>query len=348
MAAMTTEATSNQVPLISVLMPAYNSEAFVGEAVASILAQTFTDFELLVIDDGSTDSTRDVLEAIRDPRLRLVSNPHNMGLIRTLNRGLELATGHYVARMDADDVSAPERLERQVEFLESHPDVDVLGTMVNLINEDGKQFGAIRGYPTDPKAIHRFLLRECCLIHPSVMFRKNVVLAAGGYLPAARHAEDYDLWLRLSDHHEIANLAEQLVSYRMHRNQVSIKNLPTQHAVAQSCRRAALQRRRALGEDVRDVEPVIEAGVWRRLTAAECTLGSDYLNWARIYRWMNHPDMGLRLARKALRSSPLSVGAWGTLVRCAAESIIPPSWRLTGRWYLARLGRLLSSRKRLS
>lgn len=338
----------HHTPLVSVLMPAYNCEAFVGEAVASMLAQTFTDFELLVIDDGSADSTRAVLEAIRDPRLRLASNPHNMGLIRTLNRGLELANGHYVARMDADDVSSPERLERQVEFLQSHPDVDVLGTMVNLINVDGKQFGAIRGYPTDPQAIHRFLLRECCLIHPTVMFRKDVVLAAGGYSPAARHAEDYDLWLRLSDHHKIANLPEQLVSYRMHRNQVSIKNLPTQHAVAQSCRRAALQRRRVLGEDVRDVEPVIEAGVWRRLTAAECTLGSDYLNWARIYRGMNHADMGLRLARKALQASPLSVGAWGTFVRCAVENIVPQSWRRAGRWYLARLGGLLPSRKRFS
>lgn len=339
---------SHQTPLVSVLMPAYNSEAFVGEAVASMLGQTFTDFELLVIDDGSTDSTRAVLESIEDPRLRLVSNPQNMGLIRTLNRGLELATGHYVARMDADDVSAPARLERQVAFLQSHPDVDVLGTMVKLINEEGKQFGAIRGYPTEPKVIHRFLLRECCLIHPSVMFRKHVVLAAGGYSLAAKHAEDYDLWLRLSDRHKIANLPEQLVSYRMHRNQVSIKNLPTQHAVAQDCRRAALQRRRSHGEDVQDLEPVIEAGVWRRLTAAECTLGRDYLNWARIYRWMNYPDMGLRLARKALRSSPLTVGAWGTLVRCAVEIIVPQSWRRVGRWYLTRLGGLFSSRKRFS
>jgi hypothetical protein len=185
-------------------------------------------------------------------------------------------------------------------------------------------------------------------VHPSVMFRKHVVLAAGGYSLAARHAEDYDLWLRLSDHHKIANLLEQLVSYRMHRNQVSIKNLPTQHAVAQDCRREALQRRRSRGEDVRDLEPVIEAGVWRRLTAAECTLGRDYMNWAQIYRRMDYPDMGLRLSCKALRSSPLSAGALGTLVRCAVESTVPQRWMRTSRWYLKRLAGLLPSRKRFS
>lgn len=328
-----------QAPLISVLMPAYNCEAYVLEAVSSMLSQSFADFELLVIDDGSTDSTSKLLGAVHDPRLRLVSNERNIGLIGTLNRGLELAKGRYIARMDADDISAPGRLEKQVLYLEEHPDVHVLGSMVNLINEQGTVFGAISGYPTDPEAIHQYLLRECCLIHPSVIFRKDTVKTAGGYSADARHAEDYDLWLRLSDHHKIANLPDKLVSYRMHRNQVSIRNLVTQHQVAQSCRRAALKRRATLGENVSEIEHVVNANLWARLTAAECTLGKDYLNWARIYRWMKHSDMALRLAFKALMCSPLSATVWATLTICSFESVVPRSIRQTAKWYGQRLVR---------
>jgi len=335
-------------PLVSVLMPAYNCEAYVIEAVSSMLSQSFTDFELLVIDDGSTDSTRKLLESVHDPRLRLVSNERNIGLIGTLNRGLDMAAGRYIARMDADDVSAPERLEKQVQYLEAHPDVHVLGSMVNLINEHGKVFGAITGYPKDADVIHRYLLRECCLIHPSVMFRKDTVLGADGYSTSTRHAEDYDLWLRLSDHHKIANLPDKLVSYRMHRNQVSIRNLATQHHVAQSCRMVALKRRSALGEVVSDVERVVHAGLWRRLRAAECTLGRDYLNWARIYRWMKHSDMALRLALKAVLHSPFSGAAYKTLMTCSFEAIVPATWRQAVKWYAQRLFRFVSSGSRFS
>lgn len=345
---MQTAMPHSPVPLVSVLMPAYNSEAFVGEAVASMLAQTFTDFELLIIDDGSTDSTRAVLEAIHDSRLRLVANPYNLGLIKTLNRGLELAAGHYIARMDADDVSAPERLERQVEFLESHPEVDVLGTMANLIDESGKTIGKLADYPTEADDVRAYLLRECCLIHPTVMFRKDVVRALGGYDLSARHAEDYDLWLRLSDDHEIANLPEALVSYRMHRNQVSVRNVATQHRGAQRCRSAALRRRAARGEDVRDVEPVVHASLWRRLTAAECTLGRDYINWASVYRMMRMPAMAISLAAKSVRHSPFSGVAWATLIMSAADAVLPDSWQRVFRWHAHRLGKAFHSLGRRS
>lgn len=326
-------------PLVSVLVPAYNCETYVAEAVSSMLSQTFADFELLVIDDGSTDATRAALESIHDPRLRLVSNPRNLGLIATLNRGLDLATGRYIARMDADDISAPERLEKQVEFLESHPDVDVLGTMVNLIDEEGRIFGSLSNYPTSAEDVRTYLLRECCLVHPTVMFRKEVVRAAGGYDASARHAEDYDLWLRLSDRHLIANLPEKLVSYRMHRNQVSIKNIVTQHRVAQACRVAALTRRSAMGEDITEAERVVKAGLWRRLTAAECTLGRDYLNWARLYRTMRLPAMALDLSTKAVLNSPLSHAAWAALLTCLVEATIPRSWQQASRWYAHRLAK---------
>lgn len=337
-----------QVPLVSVLMPAYNCEAYVLEAVSSMLSQSFTDFELLVVDDGSTDSTRKLLESVHDPRLRLVSNERNIGLIGTLNRGLELATGRYVARMDADDISAPERLEKQVQFLEAHPDVQVLGTMAKLIDEQGRVFGSLSGYPKDPDGVRQYLLRECCLVHPTVMFIKDAVRSAGGYDPGARYAEDYDLWLRLSDRHTIANLPDKLVSYRMHRNQVSIKNIVSQHRAAQSCRMAALKRRSALGEDTRDAERIVDAGLWRRLTAAECTLGRDYLNWVRVYRPMRLPGMALELAAKAVLNSPISGVAWKTLLTCLVEVAVPRSWRQASKWYAHRLARALRPGNHLS
>lgn len=341
---MQTATPRSNAPLVSVLMPAYNCETYVSEAVSSMLSQTFADFELLVIDDGSTDATRAVLESIHDPRLRLVSNPRNLGLIATLNRGLELASGRYIARMDADDVSAPERLEKQVQFLESHPGVDVLGTMVNLIDEAGRIFGSLADYPTSTDDVRKYMLRECCLVHPTVMFRKDVVQAAGGYDASARHAEDYDLWLRLADRHMIANLPEKLVSYRMHRNQVSINNIVTQHRVARDCRVAALTRRSAMGERIAEVERVVRPGRWRRLTAAECTLGRDYLNWARLYRAMRLPSMALGLAARAVLNSPLSHAAWTSLLTCLTEAALPRSWQRATKWYAHRVAKALHPR----
>lgn len=338
---MQSAASRSNSPQVSVLMPAYNCETYVAEAVSSMLSQTFADFEFLVIDDGSTDATRAVLESIHDPRLRVVSNPRNLGLIATLNRGLELAGGRYIARMDADDISAPERLEKQVRFLDAHPDVDVLGTMANLINEEGRIFGSLADYPTSSGDVRQYLLRECCLVHPTVMFRKNAVQAVGGYDAAAQHAEDYDLWLRLSDRHLLANLPEKLVSYRMHRNQVSINNIATQHQVAQACRVAALKRRSAMGEDISEAERVVKAGVWRKMTAAECTLGRDYLNWARLYRTMRLPAMALDLSTKAILNSPLSHAAWATLLMSLAEATVPPSWQRAVKWYTYRLAKTL-------
>jgi hypothetical protein len=171
------------------------------------------------------------------------------------------------------------------------------------------------------------------------MFIKDAVRSAGGYDPGARYAEDYDLWLRLSDHHTIANLPDKLVSYRMHRNQVSIKNIVSQHRAAQNCRMAALKRRSAMGEDMRDAERVIHAGLWRRLTAAECTLGRDYLNWVRVYRSMRLPGMALELAAKAVLNSPISGVGWKTLLACSVEAAVPRSWRQASKWYAHRLAR---------
>ena len=313
------------------------------EAVSSMLAQTFKDFELLVIDDGSTDSTRSILDRISDHRLRIISNPKNLGLIATLNIGLENCIGKYVARMDADDISAIERLDKQVQFLELHPEVHVLGTMVNLIDDGGKIFSGLSGYPSTPKDIRQHLLRDCCLIHPTVMFRKDTVCALGGYDSGFKHSEDYDLWLRLSHEHEIANLPDKLVSYRIHKNQVSIKNIITQHQSSHDCRARALSARADMGESVHDITSVAFPGFWHRLIAAECTLGRDYLNWAHIYCAMRLSRVALGFSLKSILHSPLSINSWTRAFVCSAHIIFPLSWQRAANWYKRRLINTISS-----
>jgi glycosyltransferase involved in cell wall biosynthesis len=334
-------------PLVTVLMPVYNGERFVLDAVASILAQTFKDFELLVIDDGSTDKTRNLLETISDPRLHILANPTNLGLIATLNRGLELAHGRYVARMDADDVAHPQRLERQITFLEAHPEVAVLGTAVDLINADGKRFSGLH-YPCDPEKIRQLLPEECSLIHPTVVFRRDIVLAEGGYNSAARHAEDYDLWLRLSERHQLANLPDPLLGYRIHPAQVSITNLRTQYETVQSIREKALARRQASGQNVAAFKQSIRPTRWGQLRARPCTLGRDYLNWYRHYRVMRQPKLAMAFAVQGLRHSPLSAEAWIGLVVAAWQLIVPQAAQRAFAWYRHRLVNLFSANNRLS
>src|SRR5207245_1926293 len=161
--------------------------------------QSFNDFELIAIDDGSTDQSAALLAdfARSDRRIRLISRA-NTGIVTSLNQSLDLASGEYVARMDADDIALLSRLARQVAFLDAHPDVAVLGSAITLIDEDG---GTIRdvAYPLTPPEVSRFLIEVgCALAHPAVMMRRADVAAVGGYRAAYRHAEDYDLWLRIS------------------------------------------------------------------------------------------------------------------------------------------------------
>ena len=208
-------------PAVSVLMPVYNGARFLAEAIDSIRGQTFADFEFVIVDDGSTDASPAILadHARMDPRIRVVSQA-NAGIVAALNRGLAECRAPLVARMDADDVSLPPRLERQRAFLEAHPRVAVVGTALQLVSETGAVGPEVR-HATGQAAISRGLRRGNCLAHPTVMMRRGVVLAVGGYREFLRHAEDYDLWTRLVERHQLANLTECLLRYRVHGGQVS-------------------------------------------------------------------------------------------------------------------------------
>lgn len=207
------------MPKISVVMPAYNAEKYITEAIESILNQSFRDFEFIILNDCSTDATESIILSYGDARIVYVKNEENLGVARTLNKGLAIAKGEYIARMDADDVSLPQRLERQAAFLEENPAVAVLGCNVETFDETGSLYTGWSA--TDPKQMHIDLLFSCGLAHPSVMMRREVIDALGGYDPAFEGLEDYELWCRVTQSHQVTTLPEVLFCYRVHSGQVT-------------------------------------------------------------------------------------------------------------------------------
>jgi glycosyltransferase involved in cell wall biosynthesis len=209
------------VPEICVLMPVYNGERFLREAIASVLGQSFTDWELLVLDDSSTDKTASIVEefARQDPRVRHIVLP-GLGLCGSLNEGLQRASSPYVARMDADDVCLPGRFAAQWEHFFAHPELDVLGTAIICIDEQGRRENVVV-HPAGAQ-LPPAMQRTCVLAHPSVMAKTSALQGLGGYSRAFSHAEDYDLWLRALDAGlRLDNLSLPLLLYRRHAGNVS-------------------------------------------------------------------------------------------------------------------------------
>jgi len=202
-------------------MPVYNGERFLAEALESILGQTFREFEFVIVDDGSTDASPAILAdyASRDSQIRVIRQA-NAGIVAALNRGLRECRAPLVARMDADDVSLPERFAAQAEYLTNHPDVVAIGTAFQLMSDSGT-LGPVIRHPVAPKDVACGLRTANRIAHPSVMMRRDAVLALGGYRESFRHAEDYDLWARLSVVYKLANHPECLLRYRIHAGQIS-------------------------------------------------------------------------------------------------------------------------------
>lgn len=204
-----------KTPKVTVLMPVYNGERYLREAIDSILSQTFQDFEFLIINDGSTDSTREIICYYDDPRIRLLDNECNLGLTRSLNKGLKLAEGEFIARQDGDDISEPERLAKQVAFLDTQPEVALVGTFYKMIDDRGNLIGKEKK-PTNYTQICWDLLFCCTFIHTSVMFRKSTIQEQiGFYNEAVIYAQDYDLWCRIARSLKVVNISEYLVKLRL-------------------------------------------------------------------------------------------------------------------------------------
>lgn len=203
------------MPKISVILPVYNAQTFILESVNSILAQSYRDFELILVDDASSDKTLEMLSSISDSRIRLIQNKVNVGLVGSINRGLDIAGGELIARMDHDDIALPHRFEKQVSFLNQHSSIDVLGSGYQLIDCAGK-LGVRYVPPILHEEISWALSFMCPIAHPTVMVRRNVLLTGNGYRESHSFAEDYDLWERISMNVKFANLSESLLLLRKH------------------------------------------------------------------------------------------------------------------------------------
>lgn len=220
-------ATAATTPAISVAMSVYNGERFLAAAIESVLGQTFGDFEFLILDDGSTDATASILRCYErvDPRVRPIVR-ENRGLVASLNELLAVARSPIVARMDADDICRPNRFERQVSFLAQNPDHGVVGSWSEDMGEHGEPiFRTGADHPiTHEEVLEAIAQGRQVICHPAAMFRRDVVLGVGGYHPAFRHCEDYDLWLRLASVTKLGNIPERLVRYRRYDGQVSARH----------------------------------------------------------------------------------------------------------------------------
>ena len=242
------------------VMSVYNGEPYLREAVESILNQTFTDFEFIIIDDDSTDGTWKILKGYKDPRIRLVQNEENIGLTRSLNKGLALAEGEYIARQDADDVSLPSRFEKEVAVLDERPDVVLVSGNLDLIDSDGQVWHHSRRTGC-PCLIAWFLLFYNYLGgHSLVMFRRQPVVDLGGYAEERPYSQDHELWLRLAEVGDIYILPDVLLQWRSHDDSITSTKCLEQEAYSLMTSGQAMAR--LLGENLSIVEVAELRGFW--------------------------------------------------------------------------------------
>jgi len=221
-------------------MPVFNAEKFLAEAIESILSQTYRDFELLIINDGSSDRSGEIIKSYSDARIRLFENESNIKLIATLNKGIDLSAGEYIARMDADDISLPERLAKQVEYLDQHPSVGLCGSYLKTL---GLEQDYVVKYATDHDTIRFKLFFDAHFPHPAAIIRKSVLTE--NHLRFEKeyiHAEDFELWNRMAEVCRVAIIPEVLVLKRSHREQVSVKYELLQQQISRKIREELIQK----------------------------------------------------------------------------------------------------------
>ena len=297
-------------PLVSVVMPVYNAQRYLAAAVDSVLAQTYRDFELIAVDDGSPDQSLAMLRdyASRDNRIRVISRA-NTGIVGALNDGLAAATGELVARMDADDIAMPQRFERQVQFLAAHPDHVLVGSQVLLIDPEGEPLCTKRDTEyTHERIDAAHLSHRWPLVHPTVMMRRAAVNAVGRYRTKYQWLEDLDLFLRMAEIGKLASLEEPLLEYRLHAQSVCHTREQDQDAIRPALY-AEVYQRRGIEPPRADQEP-------RR---ADRSLAAP-AEREKLWGWWALIGGNVKTARKyalrTIRAAPLAPESW-RLMYCA-------------------------------
>ncbi len=289
-------AISVESPEVTVLLSVFNAERYLNEAIDSILTQTFTDFEFIIIDDGSSDRSLQILQqyAQQDSRIQLVAR-ENRGLVSSLNEGLALAKAPFIARMDADDVSYPDRLSKQVDFLINHPDFAAIGCKVRLIDEDSDPLRLFSLETTHREIDAAHLQGQGgAIAHAAAMFRKDKLNFIGRFRSEFTHAEDLDLWLRLAEVGQLGNLPDVLYDYRQHLQSVGHKYRAEQINSANNAVKDAMKRRGILNENFKISEPPLSDGNELLLKWGWWALSAGNVKTAKKY------------AIKALKKNPFS------------------------------------------
>lgn len=247
---------------VSVVMPVYNGEKHVEEAIESILSQKFIDFEMIIVDDCSTDNTARILKTFTDSRLRIHRHSQNRGVAAALNTGWRHATASYIAIMHADDISLPQRLARQYDFFEQHPDIGILGCSIQCIDQTGKYLQTF--IMQSSAALAGWELHFTCpLAHPTVMLRRDILERTAGYCADMNSVEDYDLWSRASDYTQISNLPEVLLHYRVWEGSITAQNQERME------RQSTIIVQQITGRRVQQDITVEEANCLRRLSGSQ-------------------------------------------------------------------------------
>lgn len=327
---------SARAPRVTVFIPAYNRERFIGAAVRSVLAQRYRDFELLVVDDGSTDRTAAIVAACDDPRVRLEQNPGNRGIPYTRNRGLELARGQYLAILDSDDLMLPARLGAQVDFLDRHPRHAAVGSWSRLVDADGAVLPGLKRQPVHDADIQSHLLFRCCLNNRTVTARADV-LRAYGYRAEFPRCQDYDLLVRLAPAHALANLPTVLVHGRRHDDQFTART----EALGRDRKRAiAAWQLERLGArfHATDLDHHYQLG---RLARVGVVPDAAWLDWCED--WLARLDAANRTARRYPHGAFRAVLGLNWLKACRhapggmRRFVRSPLWRAAGANLAPRL-----------
>jgi glycosyltransferase involved in cell wall biosynthesis len=258
---------------VTVLLPAYNAEKYLVEAVESILKQSFVDFELLIIDDGSTDNTLSILNSFKDSRINIVKHAENKGLIYSLNEGLNLAKSKYIVRMDADDIALPNRLKVQVDFMNQHQDIAAAGSYYHIIGRE-----EIQKMPISNDTIKVHMLFHTAMAHPTMILRRDSFIDADYFFDQDfKHAEDYELWSRACVSLKFANIPQVLLKYRFHEEQVSTKFNKIQRDAMNQVQLNLLLN---LGISVKSEEKIIQNGI------AYSEYGNDKEYLIKLLEWL--------------------------------------------------------------
>ena len=251
-------------PEISVLMPIFNAGRFLKEAVDSILNQTFSNFELLILDDGSTDKSLDIISSFTDNRIHVFSDNKNKGIVHQLNKGLHHAKAPLIARMDADDIAMPNRLKIQKDLLDDNTDIEMVASSVEIINEKNEIQKVIHQPSKQADILFSFCRMKNPFYHPSVMYRKRSVKEAGGYRDKYLHMEDFDLWFRLYRKGiQMSNIEKVLLQYRVHNHQISI----TERSHQVECLVAFLKEQLKIKHSEKELKAFLDIVRWHNFKA---------------------------------------------------------------------------------